>query len=208
MNIHFEITAALYLLRWRQLKGEPLMPAASIKCAVQGIASRIALSMVLILCVDNALFGQESLHDRVRASGGASPCRPEGDAKAVQKNSSGSCTGSNQTDDGNTFVTDKDSLFKGRNPWIDGRAYGMRAVTKVPTTTCSTRATSTTMTLGEASTFRNGDGIVCRGAGAALTLSTPSAPTLWRRTRAAPRAREILLPTVLARLAISIVWWL
>ncbi|HXT26422.1 MAG TPA: hypothetical protein VN749_16515 [Candidatus Eisenbacteria bacterium] len=83
-------------------------------------------------------------------------------------------------------MTDKDSQFKGRNPWIDGRAYGMRAVTKVPTTTCSTRATSTTMTLGEASTFRNGDGIVCRGAGAALTLSTPGAPTVVAENASGP----------------------
>ena len=123
------------------------MPAASIKCVAQGVASRIALLVVLLLCLDNAIFAQEPLHGPVRAPGGTSGCSPGGDANSVQKGSSGSCPGPNQTDDGTTFATNKDSQFKGRNPWIDGRAYGMRAVTKVPTTTCSIRATSTTMEL-------------------------------------------------------------
>ena len=161
-------------------------PAASTKSLAQGVAPRIALSVVLLLCVDNALFAQGPLHDRVRVPGGASGCSPGEDANSVQKRISGSCPGPNQTDDGTTFATDKDSQFKGRNPWIDGRAYGMRAVTKVPTTTCSIRATSTTMTLGEASTFRNGDGIVCRGAGAALNLSTPGAPTVVAENASSP----------------------
>jgi hypothetical protein len=162
------------------------MPAPSITCVAQGVASRIALLVVLLHCVGNAIFAQGPQHGPVRAPGGTSGCSPGGDAISVQKGSSGSCPGPHQTDDGSTFATDKDSQFKGRNPWIDGRAYGMRAVTKVPTTTCSIRATSTTMMLGEASTFRNGDGIVCRGAGAALTLSTPGAPTVVAENASGP----------------------
>src|ERR1700751_1222478 len=162
------------------------MPAVSITCVAQGVASRIALLVVLLLCVDNALFAQGPLHDRIRVPGGASGCSPGEDANSLQKTSSGSCPGPNQTDDETKFATDKDPQFKGPNPWIDGRVYGMRAVTKVPTTTCSIRATSATMTLGEASAFLNGDGIVCRGAGAPLNLSTPIAPTVVAENASGP----------------------
>src|SRR5262245_29234352 len=162
------------------------MFARLIRYVAQGVASRIALLVVLLLGVDNALFAQDPLHDRVRAPGGASGCSPGEDANSVQKRSSGSCPGPNQTDNKTTLATDKDSQFEGWSPWIDGRAYGMRAVTKVPTTTCSISATSRTMTLGEASSFRNGDGIVCRGAGAALNLSTPRAPTVVAENASGP----------------------
>lgn len=67
--------------------------------------------------------------------------------------------------------------FPGPDPWIDVRSYGARSV--VPTaTTCTSTATSPVVTLGAASTFINGEGITCIGAGTALALSTPSAPTV------------------------------
>ncbi len=43
------------------------MPAVSITYVAQAVASRIALLVVLILCVDHTVFAQGPLHDRVRS---------------------------------------------------------------------------------------------------------------------------------------------
>jgi hypothetical protein len=69
----------------------------------------------------------------------------------------------------------------GPNPYIDVTMFGARATpfNLMPQTSCTTKSGSTTMTLpGGASKFVNGDGIVCRGAGATTTIGTPAAPTV------------------------------
>jgi hypothetical protein len=69
-----------------------------------------------------------------------------------------------------------DMQFKGSNPYVDARAYGVRGGTA--STTATTTSRSPTLTLREASTFQNGDGVVIYGAGAVQTMTTPSAPTV------------------------------
>ncbi len=83
------------------------------------------------------------------------------------------------------FVLNRDLQLKGPNPYVDVRAYGVRAVSSVPSATTSVRSGSTTAILNSASTFRNGDGVVCRGCGTTFALSTPSAPTVTPSVAAA-----------------------
>jgi hypothetical protein len=77
------------------------------------------------------------------------------------------------------FLADLSAYAQGS--YIDVTAYGVRATPPfaTPTTTCTTTAGSTTVKLpGGASTFKNGDGFVCRGAGRTFPLPTPAAPTM------------------------------
>jgi hypothetical protein len=89
-----------------------------------------------------------------------------------------------QTNVSNTFTAaqnfDADIHAKGPNPWIDVVRYGARAINPntPPQTTAATTASSPNVTLAAASTFQNGDGITIYGAGAANTMTAPSAPTV------------------------------
>jgi hypothetical protein len=69
-----------------------------------------------------------------------------------------------------------DMQFKGSNPYVDARAYGVRGGTA--STAATTTSRSPTLTLRAASTFQNGDGVVIYGAGAVQTMTAPSAPTV------------------------------
>jgi hypothetical protein len=112
------------------------------------------------------------------SSAGGTGCTPLG-TNAFQKNNSGACAGSNETQDGTTFKTVIDSQFKGPNPYIDIRAFGARAILgTTPNSTASITSGTATATVAGASTFVNGDGVVIRGAGANITISTPGAPTV------------------------------
>jgi len=91
---------------------------------------------------------------------------------------SGALTTASTATIGGLFTTVVDSLFGGPNPYMDVRQFGVRGVVSVPATTGSINATSNALTLAAASTFQNGDGIVVRGAGTTLTLTTPAAPTV------------------------------
>jgi hypothetical protein len=112
------------------------------------------------------------------SSAGGTGCAPLG-TNAFQKNNSGACAGSNETDDGTTFKSAIDSQFKGPNPYIDIRAFGARMILgATPSTTAGITSGTATATLAAASTFQNGDGVVIRGAGANITISTPGTPTV------------------------------
>ncbi len=89
-----------------------------------------------------------------------------------------------QTNITNTWTAqqnfDANLAFKGPNPWIDVTRYGVRAVNQgaIPSTTATISSSSATATLAGTSTFQNGDGIRFSGAGAAISMATPSAPTV------------------------------
>ncbi len=70
------------------------------------------------------------------------------------------------------------SAFKGTDPWANITAWGARAVASTPTTIATCTSESHSISLAAASTFQNGDGITLLGCGPALTLRTPSAPTV------------------------------
>ena len=71
-----------------------------------------------------------------------------------------------------------DMPYVGPNPWYDVRSFGARMVIKPPSTTATIYSGSAVATLAVASTFKNGDGVVVRGAGPTPTMSTPSGPTV------------------------------
>ena len=104
----------------------------------------------------------------------ANASNPVGSANVLQKtDGSGNHVASNITETGTNLTIDDNVATKGPNPWVDVTRYGVRAVSSVPSTTCTINATSTAATLGAASTFVNGDGVDCYGAGATNTMSTP-----------------------------------
>lgn len=127
--------------------------------------------------------------------GGGSPGTPD---KSVQCNNAGNFGACNATDSGTTFSVNENLRVKGPNPYIDVTAppYNVRAVTTVPSTTCSISAGSTAATLAAASTFQNGDGFVCYGAGATNTMSTSGAPTVTPSLAAGSMRTEERVPSL------------
>ena len=79
-------------------------------------------------------------------------------------------------DDGTTLSIARYQKPSGTNPYVDVRAFGVRAFSA--STTGSIKSGNRTLTIAGSSGFQNGDGIVVRGAGTTNTLSTPSAPTV------------------------------
>src|SRR6266568_1855286 len=78
----------------------------------------------------------------------------------------------------NPFPFNVDMQLKGPNPSVDIRAYGARTCNpNAPPCsvglTASTTSGLATVTISAASTFVNGDGVVCYGCGAAHALATP-----------------------------------
>jgi len=67
---------------------------------------------------------------------------------------------------------------KSPGPYTDVTQFGVRAVGTLPATTGSIAAGSNRLTVAGGSGFVNGDGIVIRGAGANITLTTPGAPAV------------------------------
>ncbi len=77
----------------------------------------------------------------------------------------------------NTWTTN--NRFKGSDPWADVSAFARaRPSAPEPTTTATCTAGMNTCTFASASGFLVGDGVTIRGAGATLTMSTPSGPTV------------------------------
>src|SRR3990167_5974058 len=78
-------------------------------------------------------------------------------------------------------------LARKQRPFFDVIDYGARAIDTGTSysTTCTTSASSTAVTLASASIFQNGDGISCFGAGATNAMSTPGAPTVTPSLNAA-----------------------
>ena len=110
------------------------------------------------------------------ASGGA----PAESANVLQKNNGG----------GATFSTTIDFKPKGPNPYVDARAYGVRAVSAnvapaIPGITATISSASNIAVISSASTFQDGDGVVIWGAGATNTMSTPAAPRVTPAVSAA-----------------------
>src|SRR5712692_667070 len=88
-----------------------------------------------------------------------------------------------QTNVTNTFTASQnfDAGFagKGPSPWFDVTRYGGASFLYPPQTTTGTiSAASTSLSLGSAIDFQNGQGIVIYKAGPATTLQTPIAPTV------------------------------
>jgi len=69
-----------------------------------------------------------------------------------------------------------DMPYVGPNPWYDVRSFGARMVTTPPSTTATISSGSAVARLAAASTFKNGDGVVVRGAGPTPTMPTPNGP--------------------------------
>ena len=113
------------------------------------------------------------------SSGGGGGGTSVGPQFTVQvSNGAGGFGAGGATDNGSLFTIPEDLLAAGPNPYTDVRRYGVRAVTAVPSTTASVTSGLTSATLAAASTFQNGDGIVITGAGPAVTMTTPGAPTV------------------------------
>jgi hypothetical protein len=94
---------------------------------------------------------------------------------------SATAQGSNITTDatGNNLNIPGNDCVKGPEPWIATCQYNMRAVTSDFTATATVNGTTAiSFTGGSFASFKNGDGIMIPGAGAATSLSTPSAPTV------------------------------
>jgi hypothetical protein len=75
------------------------------------------------------------------------------------------------TPDGNSLI------IKGPGPWTDITAFGARALNGPSQTTARYNSGNTTITIG-APAVLNGNGVTIQGAGASITMSTPSAPTV------------------------------
>jgi hypothetical protein len=117
----------------------------------------------------------------ISTSGSGAGVVPAGNNGDVQIKSGSSLAASGANDNGTSLNVSRNLSTKGPNPFIDVTMFGARATAfnAMPATTCTINSGSTTMSLpGGASTFINGDGIVCRGAGANVGVSTPSAPTV------------------------------
>jgi hypothetical protein len=117
------------------------------------------------------------------SAGGATPLGSAGD---LQAQNGGSLAASGANDSGTTLKVARNSQFLGSNPYIDVRAYGVRAVTSAPSTRGSITSGTARFRLAAASTFQNGDGINISGAGATLALSTPSAPAVVASNTSGP----------------------
>ncbi len=122
----------------------------------------------------------------VPSTHGQGPAAPSG---SLQKNNSGSFGATNVTENGTNLAIGDDAQFKGPNPVIDARAYGVRGVVSnatpaIPGITASITGTSATLSTSTCSSqtgsvcFVNGDGIVIYGAGPTNTMTTPAAPTV------------------------------
>ena len=127
---------------------------------------------------DKKLHNQDETGTETGPIGGTGGAGPSGRNGHRQSRNGTALQDSNGSDSRTVVKTKVDAQFAGPNPYIDVRAYGVRAVSVVPTTTCTTNGTTSISLPGGASTFINGDGIVCRGAGATERMSTPAAPAV------------------------------
>jgi hypothetical protein len=109
--------------------------------------------------------------------GGGGPAGVNGD---IQMKNGSLFAASHINDNGTVLALKEDAIFTGPTPYIDIRAYGARIVASnnPPFATATAVSGNTGITLGSASTFQNGDGVVIYGAGPACGLSTPGAPTV------------------------------
>ena len=73
-----------------------------------------------------------------------------------------------------------DQTNRGPNPGVDIRSFGARAISPnaIPASTGTINSASPTLTVASASTFVKNDGIAVVGAGAAITATTPTSPTV------------------------------
>lgn len=123
------------------------------------------------------------------AGGGGSPGAP---AQAFQCNGgSSNFVACNMTDDTVNINVNENAKFKGPNPYVDATLYGVRAVNPnvapaINGVNCTTTGGSPTVILSAASTFKNGDGVVCQNAGAANGLGAASTPTVTPSNPSAP----------------------
>lgn len=83
----------------------------------------------------------------------------------------------------NPVAFDVDMSFKGPNPWVDVREFGVRSVNvnvipSIPGITVSINSGSASAAISAASTFQNGDGVILFGAGTTHAMATPGAPTV------------------------------
>jgi hypothetical protein len=104
--------------------------------------------------------------------------------------SPGTFAGSAIVDDGTKVKVGEDISFTGPNPYVDARAYGVRATASsiitpnVPGVTGSINTGTNTATISTNSCGANGtcfvigDAVTIFGAGATIGLSTPSAPAI------------------------------
>jgi hypothetical protein len=126
--------------------------------------------------------------------GGGSPTGNNGD---LQMKAGAIFAPSHINDNGNLLLFGlfsqfiADTLFRGPNPYVDVRAYGVRSVSASGTPVLAgitatmsagnpTATVSTTTCPSQTANicFQNGDGVVVYGAGATNTLTTPAAPTV------------------------------
>jgi hypothetical protein len=79
----------------------------------------------------------------------------------------------------------------GPNPYVDTSSYKMRAVSSVPQTTATCTGGTENCTLGSATGFQVGDGIVIYGAGGSNGISIPGTPTVTPSLRTGPDIADV-----------------
>jgi len=134
--------------------------------------------------------------------GGGTPANP---LNCLQKNASGSFGASNVCENGTALSIGDDSIPKGPNPYVDPRAYGVRALDSrfipgVPGITGTINSTSTSLTVStsncpaQASSqcFTNGDGITIVGGGAPQSMTAP-VPTVVPSLAAGPTGTTVVV---------------
>src|SRR5208337_668401 len=123
--------------------------------------------------------------------GGGGSGSPAGNNGDVQGNNNGVFGALHINDNGIVINHKEDSQFIGPNPYVDVRDYGVRYVspgTVGVTTgiTATINASSNSATLSAAGPYVNGDGVAIWGAGPAITMSTPAAPTVTPSVASGP----------------------
>jgi hypothetical protein len=132
-------------------------------------------------------------------NGGGGGSTPGGNPGQAQYNNGGvlgGIPGNGYSTSAGTYDTGLDYIFKGANPYVDLRDYGVRAIVPgssyVVNATCV--ASNSTVALGAAGSFVNGDGVDLYGCGAAHAMSTPAAPVITVSLAAAGTGTNYTVP--------------
>lgn len=119
----------------------------------------------------------------IAGGGGTGNCNVAGNVGDLQKKAIGACSASSINDNGSVVNVGEPTNHnanvtnKGPNPYFDitNPAYGAVADNISGTASC---AGTTTITLGGAYAFTNGEGVAIQGCGPTPALTTPPAPTV------------------------------
>ena len=112
---------------------------------------------------------------------------PSGNAGDLQAKQGTAVQTSGVNDDGTNFSVARNlAKLKGPNPYIDVTYYNLRALNRQPVTTGSITSGTHILRVANGADFQNNDGVSVLGAGPAITIATPSAPTVVASNAAGP----------------------